>query len=216
MAALCTICTKKVYNHNKALCCDLCDEWVHIKCNLLDDKVYRYHQKNQEAPFCCLKCIENSIPFSSLNDNQFNIAVNQGVNYLVETNLQYHSIEMDKKLFEQINKAVSIQSDENEDEDDIETYMDCKYYGIDDFKNKKFKSDKTFSVLHLNIHSIQCHLKELRYILAMLEFEFDFICISESKLVKGIEPKVDITLPGYQPPEGTPTEPSDSLKKEWR
>ena len=40
--------------------------------------------------------MENLIPFTSLNDNQFNIAVKQGVNYALETDLLYNPIEMDK------------------------------------------------------------------------------------------------------------------------
>ena len=40
----------------------------------------------------------------------------------------------------------------------------------------------------------------------MLDYEFDFICLSESKIVKGSEPQIDINIDGYQPPEGTPTE----------
>ena len=51
--------------------------------------------------------------------------------------------------------------------------------------------------MHLNIHPI---------ILQLLNNKFDFICISESKLQKGIDPNVDINLEGYQTPVGTPTE----------
>ena len=40
----------------------------------------------------------------------------------------------------------------------------------------------------------------------MLNFKFDFICISESKIKEGSEPRTDIKIDGYQPPVGTPTE----------
>ena len=40
----------------------------------------------------------------------------------------------------------------------------------------------------------------------MLDFEFDIIAISESGLQKGLHPKVDISLTGYQNPISTPTE----------
>ena len=84
--------------------------------------------------------------------------------------------------------------------------MNCKYYSITEFEQAKFKPEKTFSILHLNIHSIQLHIAELRIILAMLNFDFDFICISESKIQKGTEPKVSIKIDGYKSPEGTSTE----------
>ena len=63
---------------------------------------------------------------------------------------------------------------------------------------------KDFSILHLNIHSIQKHIEELLIILSALNFEFDIIAISESKL-KG-EPNVDISLQGYRQPYCTHTD----------
>ena len=85
--------------------------------------------KNPEAAFHCLKCMEDLIPFSSLNDNQFNIAVKQGVNYALDTDLLYNPIEMDKKLFDRINHAASTNQD---DDDEIDTYIDCKCNGVED------------------------------------------------------------------------------------
>ena len=196
----CSICTKNV---RKGLCCDICDKWVHLKCNILGDKEFNYHKKNPEAPFHCLKCMEDFIPFSTLNDNQFNIAVKQGVNYILETSIKYTPIEMDKKLFDRINHAVS--TDQNDD-DEIDTYIDCKYYGVEDFQKLKIKSEKSFSIFHLNIHSVQAHIDELRILIGMLDHKFDFICLSESKIMKGTEPQIDINIDGYQSPEGTPTE----------
>ena len=42
--------------------------------------------------------------------------------------------------------------------------------------------------------------------LELLEFQFDLICISESKIQKNIAPKTDIGLPGFQTPLSTPSE----------
>ena len=45
-----------------------------------------------------------------------------------------------------------------------------------------------------------------RVILEMLEFKFDIICLSESKILKDCDPKIYINIDGYQSPVGTPTE----------
>ena len=58
----------------------------------------------------------------------------------------------------------------------------------------------------MNIHSIEKHIAEFRVILAMLEFKFDIICFSESKIQKDCDPKIDINIDGYQSPVGTPIE----------
>ena len=40
----------------------------------------------------------------------------------------------------------------------------------------------------------------------MLEFKFDILCLSESKIKIGFDPKIDINIDGYQSPVGTPTD----------
>ena len=212
----CSVCSKAVHNRHKAIECDTCKKWVHIKCNKLDDKGYKYHQENPDAPFLCLKCTEENLPFSKLNNNLFNIAVKQGVNFLTETNIEYTPSDTNKKLMDLINNAINndafdlnVNDDEDNDNDnEIETTLNCKYYTIEDFENAKFNSEKTFSIFHLNIHSVERHISELRIILQMLNFHFDFICLTESKIQKDAEPKVDININGYQTPFGTPTESS--------
>ena len=42
----------------------------------------------------------------------------------------------------------------------------------------------------------------------MLEFKFDIIFLSESKIQKDCDPKIYINIDGYQSPVGTPTESS--------
>ena len=104
---------------------------------------------------------------------------------------------------------LNVNDDEDNDNDnEIETTLNCKYYTIEDFENAKFNSEKTFSIFHLNIHSVERHISELRIILQMLNFHLDFICLTESKIQKDAEPKVDININGYQTPFGTPTESS--------
>ena len=84
--------------------------------------------------------------------------------------------------------------------------IDCKYYSVNEHNNKKFNSNKHFSLLHLNIHSLQFHIEELRIALQTLNLKFDFICISETKIYKNKDPTTDITIDGYQDPVGIPTE----------
>ena len=81
--------------------------------------------------------------------------------------------------------------------------MNCNYYDLDDFCKGKFNAYKSFSVLHLNIHSIQLQIDELRTILKLLDFHI--LAISESKLQFNIQPHIDILIEGYQNPISTPS-----------
>ena len=58
----CTVCGRSVAKNHKALQCDYCDQWVHIKCNLIDKKAYELF-KQDGSPWSCIKCTENIFPF---------------------------------------------------------------------------------------------------------------------------------------------------------
>ena len=74
----------------------------------------------------------------------------------------------------------------------------------DEFIKVSFQSSKKKSILHLNIHSIQLHIDDLRILFGALDYMFDIIAISESK-PKG-DHEIDISLKGYHPPHCTNTE----------
>ena len=66
---LCKIFTKNVSENVKAVQCDLCELWVHIKCNNLNYLNYRYLQNNNESWYC-LECCSTIFPFNSLSSNK--------------------------------------------------------------------------------------------------------------------------------------------------
>ena len=73
----------------------------------------------------------------------------------------------------------------------------CKYYGIDKFIQGEFVENNYFSILHQNIHSVQAHIEEFKLMMKCMQFNFDIIAFSESKLQKGINPVVNINIPNY-------------------
>ena len=148
------------------------------------------------------------MPFSTLTDNDFYLSAIKCTktpsNYTADFNFLPSPAQ--QKLNNIINENNS--NNENEDDDDDQPAVDSKYYNMNDFSDAKFNDAKSFSILHLNIHSIQFHINDLRVILQMLKFKFDIIAISESKLQVGSDPQVDINLTGFQNPISTPTEAS--------
>ena len=66
----CGICAKDVAK-NHAACCDICNLWVHIKCNNITKFCYRKLQNSQE-PWYCKKCIKQILCFSELTESQLN------------------------------------------------------------------------------------------------------------------------------------------------
>ena len=209
----CSFCKKGVHENHKSIFCDYCEQWIHYKCNLLNLKEYnKLEEIDDDKAWYCINCIPDIFPFSKLNENEFYFSV-------VEGNDNYNFEHMDfatpnqkakyARMNNFINEKISTLQDDNDDPDcdfDNDPSIDCQYYNFDEFIKAKFQPKKSFSILHLNIHSIQKHIDELRIALQMLKFKFDVIAISESLLIKGKLPIVDISLQGYHQPVGTPTE----------
>ena len=66
---LCRICAKNVNDKDKAVQCDLCELWIHIKCNKLNYLDYRYLQNCDESWYCKDRC-STMFPFNSLSSNK--------------------------------------------------------------------------------------------------------------------------------------------------
>ena len=146
-------------------------------------------------------------PFFNLNEKQHSLIL-KGINYPEETEVaNFYLTESQKHIINKINNLVSQFCNDNDesDSDDNVPFIDCQYFSVDSFKSKKFDSSKEFSILHLNIHSVEAHIEDLRIVLQLINYKFDFICLSESKIKKNCEPKIDIRIDDYQNPVGTPT-----------
>ena len=66
----CGICLKPVAKNHKAVKCDYCDLWIHIKCNKINTQTYNL-LLNDNSAWYCLLCSKKFIPFSTLNENEF-------------------------------------------------------------------------------------------------------------------------------------------------
>ena len=189
--------------------CDICELWIHRGCNFLSKRDYEL-LKYDTAYFFCICCIKNIIPFSDIDDTDFLLLNVQGINVPVQildkTSLKYVPASAHlSKYNEHISNA---QLDIREDDENDSPPITCNYFDPIDFTKAKFNSSKTFSILHINIHSFELHKDELVILLSMLDFHFDILAISESKLQKNISPKIDLSIEGYQNPVSTPTEAS--------
>ena len=72
--------------HDKAVFCDLCNKWIHIKCNSLKDLDYE-NLKLRNNSWYCKACIQDNIPFCTKKVNPNNM------------NSEYSSIDPNLKFF---------------------------------------------------------------------------------------------------------------------
>ena len=213
----CSSCKKGIHNNHKSIFCDCCNQWIHYKCNLLTLKEYnKLVESDDDEAWYCINCIPEIFPFSNLNENEFYLTSVEAQDVYNFENFVY-ATPSQKAQYAKLNtyinaKIDSLQCDNEEDivddEFDVDPSIDCQYYDYADFLKAKFQPKTNFSILHLNIHSVQKHIDDLRSALDILKFKFDVIALSESLLIKGRTPIIDIHINGYHPPIGTPTESS--------
>ena len=77
----------------------------------------------------------------------------------------------------------------------ISDTIESKYYTPAEFISTKLKK-KSFTMLHMNIASLQAHIDELRSVLSLLDHPFDIMGITETRLHDS-SPLVEIQIPGY-------------------
>ena len=65
----CSLCEKLVAINHEPGCCDVCNRWVHIRCNNICKKTWDLIK--DPTPWFCKSCIQKEIPFSNINDTEY-------------------------------------------------------------------------------------------------------------------------------------------------
>ena len=143
----CGICQKPVTKKHRAVCCDICDEWIHISCNYLDKKTYKKLQTSDSNWFC-IKCMKKEIPFNNIPNQDL-------LNTLNEKNITPISNK---------NSNITKSMIENLLKDSTESPINCSYYNESEFNCLKTPKNY-FSLMHLNISSLSFHFEELQQLL---------------------------------------------------
>ena len=195
----CSICSRTVAKNHRAIECDLCKRWVHIKCNYITPTQYE-SLKVDVTNWYCINCMKEAIPFSNSNDDNLKLIL-QGKNLqlISETN-QENKENQNAQLFKEIDQ-IKITNNTNITNESL-------YYTVSELNSKTQKSKQNnLSALHLNIGSLGLHIDELDTLTKLVDNNFDFIGISETKITKNTPPTINIELENYNT-EHCPTESS--------
>ena len=112
----CGVCDKKVGRRMRAIQCDLCNYWTHIKCDGVDTSHYATLKNNASHHHYCKLCREEHFPFQSVLNDQYEASVLKNVNINENLNLQINPPPRLKVLFNDLN-------DRNEN-----SSINCEYY----------------------------------------------------------------------------------------
>ncbi|KAJ8287062.1 hypothetical protein GJAV_G00046610 [Gymnothorax javanicus] len=65
----CVTCQKAVRSNSKAVSCDNCEEWTHIKCGEISLATYNSAvERGEDLPFVCSRCLLSGVPGSEVVD----------------------------------------------------------------------------------------------------------------------------------------------------
>ena len=140
----CSICAKAVAKSHKAVCCDICNLWVYIKCNSITKFCYRILQQSHE-PWYCQKYIKQVLPFSELTYSQ--------LNRITKGNFVFSP----KKIIQENNLAIL------DDESGTSVKNDC-LTPEEFYKELSTISPTSNLYLHMNISSLPYHFDDLKYL----------------------------------------------------
>ena len=184
----CSVCKKSVLNQHKAICCDHCNQWVHIKCNNLNDFDYNLLKSKNENWYCILYTPKIFL-FCQINER---VSIPKG-------NLNKPT----DAFVNLMNQLDNFPDDEKENELNL---PNCKYKDTDYFKNlnKDFKK-KALSFFHINVCSLTKNFDDYNILLSDLNVSFDILAITETRIKKDSSSSIDLQLNNYLI-EHTPTE----------
>ena len=178
----CGACSKRRINQGAYSFCIKCSCFFHVQCSInKNDSAVSYWQ--------CDNCSMNTLPFSKINDENLKLSI-QGFSSVAASRLSNLPSFSMQSLLDQM-PGQNFSTDEF-----LSNSIESKYYTPAEFMSDKL-SKKSFTMIHLNIASLQCHIDELRDLLHLLNHPFEIICITETRLHDD-KPLSNINIEGYE------------------
>ena len=181
----CGSCKKSIQKNNVLIQCFACYNFFHSKCAKI---TFENFERSQS--WACTSCLSKTMPFSSLDREDFCITM-QAKEHLFGDHITLNPSFRIRSLLDNIGGNSNW-----ENEDYVCDLTNSKYYTPSEFLTSKFSKD-FFSMFHINIASLSLHLDDLKILLSLLDYPFDVIAVSETKIKEGFDPITNIYIDGY-------------------
>ena len=184
----CGICHKNIANGQKAIFCNKCNFFVHIKCNNITATEYKKLEKEpDDVPWFCKLCIKDMFPFSSLTNEDllglydFDLPsfVDSTPSFEVASNLMNLPNLSDYDIVEQMPQNIN-----------------SRYFTLLELSFLQ-SSSGDLSILHTNIRSLPLHHDELVSLSAHTNLNLDIIGVSEIWHSNDNPISSNVDIPGY-------------------
>ena len=135
------ICQKSVSDKDDAIHCDICQAWIHLKCNKLNHIDYKYLQ-GSSYPWFCLYCCSTIFPFGLLSSKELlSISLySRNVSENVSTKNRSIHLTPPPNLALSFNLFNNTSPEQNVDPENV---VKSRYFDIDEMQALKLHDKKT-------------------------------------------------------------------------
>ena len=180
----CSICNKRVKNHESIVNCTLCKLPTHSRClpiYSLDDIAYA---TNENGHWSCTSCLADIFPFHQIENNEeIQIELNNQTNNMLDIealeNMIFQPFEIDN-----VDESSDLDPDNNFYNPIVnQNILGCKYYNFDQLNRAtQAKNPNQLSNFCLNIRSLPKNHRKLVTLLNTIETQFTTISLTETWL----------------------------------
>ena len=182
----CGSCRKSVHANNLIISCFECKSFFHSSCAKIS-----FTEFNRMTSWSCHMCTLKKLPFFNQKNEELFLTM-QGKDNNFGDRIDINPSFTIQSLLDNI----SGEGHNNED-NYILDLTHSQYYTPSEFLTSKFPK-KSFSMFHINIASLSCHIDDLKILLSILDHPFDIIAVSETKIKDDQEPVTNFSIPGYE------------------
>ena len=196
---LCSICQFSGHNNHRAIFCNCCHHWTHLKCTHFSLSDYNDLTNSDEAWFCP-PCLAIIFPLNHMEDDldyYFSLYDFQTTSFDVEVlKAKCFNPFLDDSDSRHLLTNSDIDPDSNILGYNSHLLYNCLYLTSNEFNNITLSISDSFTLLHINLRSLKKHFEELSEFLSTLNMPFSVIGISETWLNNSND---DIfNIPGYK------------------
>ena len=161
---------KAIQINNLLISCSNCNNFYHSKCSKIS-----FENFQRTTSWSCDYCITKILPFYNQKNEELFLTMQAK-----EDNFGEHINLIPSFTIQTLLDNISGEGWNNED-NYIFDLTHSQYYTPSEFLSSKFPKE-SFSMFHINIASLSFHLDDLKMLLSILDYPFDIIAISETKL----------------------------------
>ena len=192
----CSICDKSVRNNQKAILCDTCKLWTHIKCDGTSNNDYENMIENQDDTLwhwlvCRVRLSCSLFPFTLSDIVELQNLQNSDSMRMLESLPTFDISE--------VSKFANLSS--NDIDLNISNSVNCKYYSVENFYKLQVKESKSdnFNIFHSNVNGLDTHFEILHQFLSGSPKDFDVINLTETSQQENENFKTNVSMEGYDP-----------------